>query len=175
VCLGSGSKRQALGALREARALAAAHPQNFISVHVSFPHRSHLPKHSQTHLVNPQQEHLARTAQTKGNGESTLDLVSYVEFQRNFRLAMRAHREALVATRNFWQYLLQQHITFTHLSKSLNAIESAVVKADKVYRTVLERYPYSAKMIKGYARCARLQWRLFCNSGLCNPNGVVMR
>eukprot|EP00198_Chlamydomonas_reinhardtii_P013356 XP_001702693.1 predicted protein [Chlamydomonas reinhardtii] len=103
-------------------------------------------------IYRREQEHLARTAQTKGNGESTLDLVSYVEFQRNFRLAMRAHREALVATRNFWQYLLQQHITFTHLSKSLNAIESAVVKADKVYRTVLERYPYSAKMIKGYAR-----------------------
>ncbi len=44
------------------------------------------------------------------------------------RLAMRAHREALLATRNFWQYLLQQHITFTHLSKSLNAIESSIVK-----------------------------------------------
>ncbi|KXZ56496.1 hypothetical protein GPECTOR_1g444 [Gonium pectorale] len=103
-------------------------------------------------IYRREQEHLARTAQTKGNGESTLDLVSYVEFQRNYRLAMRAHREALLATRNFWQYLLQQHITFTHLSKSLNAIESAVIKADKVYRTVLERYPYSAKMIKGYAR-----------------------
>ncbi|GLC67718.1 hypothetical protein PLESTF_000598200 [Pleodorina starrii] len=103
-------------------------------------------------IYRREQEHLARTAQTKGNGESTLDLVSYVEFQRNYRLAMRAHREALVATRNFWQYLLQQHITFTHLSKSLKAIESAIVKADKVYRTVLERYPYSAKMIKGYAR-----------------------
>ncbi|EFJ44861.1 hypothetical protein VOLCADRAFT_94889 [Volvox carteri f. nagariensis] len=116
-------------------------------------------------IYRREQEHLARTAQTKGNGESTLDLVSYVEFQRNYRLAMRAHREALLATRNFWQYLLQQHITFTHLSKSLKAIESAIMKvwlerggggvaggADKVYRTVLERYPYSAKMIKGYAR-----------------------
>lgn len=38
-------------------------------------------------IYRREQEHLARTAQTKGNGESTLDLVSYVEFQRNFRCA----------------------------------------------------------------------------------------
>ncbi len=41
-------------------------------------------------IYRREQEHLARTAQTKGNGESTLDLVSYVEFQRNFRCAPHA-------------------------------------------------------------------------------------
>ncbi len=48
--------------------------------------------------------------------------------QRNYRLAIRAHREALVAVRSFWQYLLNAHITFTHLSKAFGNIDKAVIK-----------------------------------------------
>jgi hypothetical protein len=33
--------------------------------------------------------------------------VSYLEFQRNIRLVMRLHMDALVAKRTFWETLLQ--------------------------------------------------------------------
>lgn len=39
---------------------------------------------------------------------------------------MRAHRNALVAIRSFWQLLLHNQVSFTSLSKALMRIEKSV-------------------------------------------------
>eukprot|EP00201_Polytomella_parva_P019094 CAMPEP_0175050600 /NCGR_PEP_ID=MMETSP0052_2-20121109/7345_1 /TAXON_ID=51329 ORGANISM="Polytomella parva, Strain SAG 63-3" /NCGR_SAMPLE_ID=MMETSP0052_2 /ASSEMBLY_ACC=CAM_ASM_000194 /LENGTH=1178 /DNA_ID=CAMNT_0016314813 /DNA_START=883 /DNA_END=4416 /DNA_ORIENTATION=- len=98
-----------------------------------------------------EQEYLS-SATTSKTGETTLDLASYVEFQRNYRMALRAHKDSMFATRNFWQYVLHSSPSFNQMAISLSNIDRSVQKADKVYRLVLERYPQSIKLLRGYAK-----------------------
>jgi hypothetical protein len=39
-----------------------------------------------------------------------VDLVSYVEYQRNHRLVLKTHKDALYAMRHFWQCLLHSKV-----------------------------------------------------------------
>lgn len=49
-----------------------------------------------------EQEHKQK-AQSQSTGEGTVDLVSYVEFQRNYGLLLKAHKRSLSATKSFWK------------------------------------------------------------------------
>ncbi|GIL43455.1 hypothetical protein Vafri_932 [Volvox africanus] len=98
-----------------------------------------------------EQEHMQRATGAK-SGESSVDLVSYVEYQRNHRMVMRAHRSALVAIRNFWQLLLHNTVAFTSLAKALHRIEKSVNVAEGFYRAALARYPSSPKLLRGYGK-----------------------
>ncbi len=44
------------------------------------------------------------------------------------RLVIRAHKDALVALRTFWQALLHNNVKFTALASALNEIERTVLK-----------------------------------------------
>jgi hypothetical protein len=55
-------------------------------------------------IFSREQQHAQKSA--GGTGQAT-DLVSYVEFQRNYRLVMKVHKEALLSMRAFWMCLLQ--------------------------------------------------------------------
>jgi hypothetical protein len=44
-----------------------------------------------------------------------LDLMSYVEFQRNYLACVRAHKAALMTQRTFWNSLLKDNISFRDL------------------------------------------------------------
>jgi hypothetical protein len=55
-------------------------------------------------IFSREQQHTQKSA--GGSGQAT-DLVSYVEFQRNYRLVMKVHKEALLSMRAFWICLLQ--------------------------------------------------------------------
>jgi len=85
-------------------------------------------------------------------GESAVDLVSYVEFQRNFSLLLRSHKAALYATRNFWRLLLHSEISFAGLVAAFGDIGAARARADRLYATMLGRYPTSVKVLRSYAR-----------------------
>ncbi|KAG2446182.1 hypothetical protein HXX76_000775 [Chlamydomonas incerta] len=98
-----------------------------------------------------EQEHMQRSAGAK-SGESSVDLVSYVEYQRSHKAVMRAHRAALVAIRHFWQLLLHNTVAFTSLAKALHRIEKSVSVAEGIYRAALLRYPSSPKLVRGYAK-----------------------
>ncbi|EFJ49262.1 phosphate acetyltransferase [Volvox carteri f. nagariensis] len=98
-----------------------------------------------------EQEQLQRLSSARG-GESGVDLVSYVEYQKNHRLVIRAHKDALIATRTFWQVLLHNHVRFTALAAALNEIERTVLKAESAYKMVLSRYPTNAKLARTYGR-----------------------
>jgi hypothetical protein len=55
-------------------------------------------------IFSREQQHTQKSA---GNSGQATDLVSYVEFQRNYRLVMKVHKEALLSMRAFWMCLLQ--------------------------------------------------------------------
>ncbi|KAG2449443.1 hypothetical protein HYH02_005590 [Chlamydomonas schloesseri] len=98
-----------------------------------------------------EQQHMQR-AHTSTTGESAVDLVSYVEFQRNYRLLARATQRALTTQQAFWRLLLHSQVHFRHLTRAFNNIEEAQDNATKTYRMVLDRYPNSVKLLRSYAR-----------------------
>lgn len=56
------------------------------------------------------QEHKQKAA-VSSSGNQSSDLVSYVEFQRNYSLLVAYHKAALVATRDFWRLLLRDTVS----------------------------------------------------------------
>ncbi|KAG2497033.1 hypothetical protein HYH03_005036 [Edaphochlamys debaryana] len=91
-------------------------------------------------------------AHTSTTGDAAVDLMSYVEFQRNYRLLARATQRALTAQQAFWRLLLRSQIRFSQLTASFANIEAAQERAIKTYRMVLDRYPNSVKLLRSYAR-----------------------
>ncbi|KAG2449445.1 hypothetical protein HYH02_005592 [Chlamydomonas schloesseri] len=98
-----------------------------------------------------EQQHMQR-AHTSTTGESAVDLVSYVEFQRNYRLLVRATQRALASQQAFWKLLLRHKVHLTSLTAAFRSIENAQDLAIRTYRSVLERYPNSVKLLRSYAR-----------------------
>ena len=102
-------------------------------------------------IFSREQEHTQKETGNK-SGENTLDLVSYVEYQRNHRLILKVHKEALFAMRQFWERLLQSRVSFVSLSQCIKKIDDSVKQAERVYRQVLIRHPHSVKILRLYAR-----------------------
>ncbi|PNH04175.1 Tiny macrocysts protein C, partial [Tetrabaena socialis] len=103
-------------------------------------------------IFSREQEHTQRASGANGGGDNAVDLVAYVEFQRNHRVVVRAHREALIAMRSFWGLLLRNRVDFNHLSRALNRIEITVKAAERAYRGVLTRHSSSARLVRLYGR-----------------------
>lgn len=61
--------------------------------------------------------------------EDSLDLVSYVEFQKNFKAARRFHNRAIKSIRAFWRLLLEDNVNVGELPKAFEAIDAAESKA----------------------------------------------
>ncbi|KIY92722.1 hypothetical protein MNEG_15241, partial [Monoraphidium neglectum] len=63
-----------------------------------------------------------------------MDLMGYIEFQRNYRACVRAHKMALSAQRALWMALLHDTIHFKNLQRSFAAMNMAETRATQVYR-----------------------------------------
>ena len=68
------------------------------------------------------------------------------------RLIVKVHKEALIAMRTFWEYLLSGKVTFEMLSGAIERIDVSVRTAERVYRSILTRHPNSIKLLRLYAR-----------------------
>ncbi len=62
------------------------------------------------------------------------------------RLLLRAHKQALYATRHFWKQLLHHDVSFQCLARAFRNIEETKTKADRTYKMVLDRWA------KGFAK-----------------------
>ncbi|GLC70645.1 hypothetical protein PLESTF_001017600 [Pleodorina starrii] len=102
-------------------------------------------------IFSREQEHTQK-ASGATSGDAAVDLVSYVEFQRNHRLVVRAHKEALIAIRAFWGLLLRSTVDFNNLSKAVHRIEVSVKAAERAYRSVLVRHSGSARIVRLYGK-----------------------
>ncbi len=60
-----------------------------------------------------------------------------VEFQRNYRVTVRMHMDALLAKRAFWETLLRNNVTFDLLADAVKDIEKTVKAAESTYKQVL--------------------------------------
>ncbi|KAJ9530074.1 hypothetical protein QJQ45_023353, partial [Haematococcus lacustris] len=83
------------------------------------------------------QEHAQKSSAASSGDNASVDLVSYVEFQRNYRLAVKLHTDALLAKRTFWETLLHANVTFDKLSNAVARIESTVRASDRMYKQLL--------------------------------------
>ncbi|GIL79405.1 hypothetical protein Vretimale_18290 [Volvox reticuliferus] len=101
-------------------------------------------------IFTREQEHKQKAA-VSSSGESAADLVSYVEFQRNYRLIQSYHKAALLAMREFWRLLLYDAVNMNSLTSAFRKIEQMERLADKTYKMVLERYPKAVKLLRSYA------------------------
>jgi hypothetical protein len=75
-----------------------------------------------------------------------------VEFQRNYRVTVRVHMEALVAKRTFWETLLHNNVTFDKLADAVESIEKTVKAAEQTYKQVLHRHSSSHKILVLYVK-----------------------
>uniref|UniRef100_A0A383VUJ6 PAS domain-containing protein n=1 Tax=Tetradesmus obliquus TaxID=3088 RepID=A0A383VUJ6_TETOB len=94
-------------------------------------------------------QQLAKALKRDGDG---LDLLGYVEFQRNYRACVGTHKLALMAQRQFWNSLLRDSVAFVDLLGKLEVMEETEQRATATYRRVLERYPGNGKVLKVYGR-----------------------
>lgn len=85
------------------------------------------------------------------DGESGIDLQSYVEFQQNFKQLVKHHKAVVKADRSFWMSLLHSEVKLTRLTNSLQRKENLTTRAEASYRQALERYPKSVRLLRSYA------------------------
>ena len=69
-----------------------------------------------------EQDKLARMSNDH-NAETSMDMVSYVEFQNHYKMVMNNHKKALNAVRNFWQLLLRHDVKFASIVRAFSRID----------------------------------------------------
>jgi hypothetical protein len=84
-------------------------------------------------IFSREQQHTQRSAGGGASGQGE-DLVSYVEFQRNYQLALRSHREALNRMQAVWELLMHTSIKFQALAEAVTQMDTAIKAADQVYK-----------------------------------------
>ena len=93
-------------------------------------------------IFTREQEHKQQAAADGGGGGGdahAVDLVSYVEFQKNYRSLLTYHKAALLATRDFWRQLMRDVIGLDGLSGAFQRIDRMEGLAQRTYKLVLER------------------------------------
>ncbi|GAX73363.1 hypothetical protein CEUSTIGMA_g816.t1 [Chlamydomonas eustigma] len=99
-------------------------------------------------LYSREQLHTQKTSGARGSQGA--DLVSYVEQQRSYRLAMKVNRETFDATSEFWGSLLKPHVHLSTLTKRVAVLDERVEEATKMYRNLLQRSPDNWMLIRMY-------------------------
>ncbi len=109
--------------------------------HPSFDLRFHIYRHERD------DEH------RKGSsGVAEMDLVTYLEFTKNYEVAKKKHVEAQRLTLLFWRGLLNGTINNDTIVGSVKSISAATDKARVLYTTLLRRFPKSVRILRSYGR-----------------------
>src|SRR5690348_1506668 len=89
---------------------------------------------------------LKQKTQSESLGSEGLDLLSYIEFQKNFKAARKFHSTATKAIRAFWRILLDDNVDITALPQAFKRIDAAESKAREHYSELLAKYPNSIRI-----------------------------
>jgi PAS domain-containing protein len=92
-----------------------------------------------------------RTKVSKSEGENSLDLVAYIEFQNLFTETKRYNDRAIEAIRDFWLLFLQKSITATAFNRASREIDIQAQKAALVYKTMLSKFSKNPQVLTSYA------------------------
>ena len=85
------------------------------------------------------------------DGENTLDLVAYIEFQNLFTETKRYNKRAIEAVRDFWMLFLQKSITPAAFNRAAKEIDVQAQRAVAVYKTMLTKFPKNPQVLTAYA------------------------
>ncbi|KAG2486667.1 hypothetical protein HYH03_014722 [Edaphochlamys debaryana] len=88
----------------------------------------------------------------KDSQEGGMDLQAYIEFKRNFRAVLRVHKDVLMMQADLWQQCMKNTLKVSAFDNSMESLESAIVRANQVYKRVLERYPNNGKLLRCYGK-----------------------
>lgn len=84
-----------------------------------------------------------------------MDIVSYVEFQNNFKIAIHAHKATLRSLRSFWRLVISlqdDELPVYELVRHFHRIDRFEQKTMKTYQTMLEKFPKSTKLLRGFGQ-----------------------
>jgi hypothetical protein len=100
-----------------------------------------------------EQDHIQKAfAACSGGDDSTADLASYIELQRNFNLVVQMHTDALIARRTLWETLLHSNVTFCRIESAMQQVDKTARAAQQMYRRVLSRHSSNAKIVALYVK-----------------------
>jgi PAS domain-containing protein len=85
------------------------------------------------------------------DGENSLDLVAYIEFQNLFSETKRYNKRAIEAVREFWMLFLQKSITPAAFNRAAKEIDLQAQRAVAVYKTMLTKFPKNPQVLTAYA------------------------
>ena len=115
-------------------------------------------------IFSREQQHTQKSS--SGADSTQSDLVSYVEFQRNFSMAMKSHTEALLAIRAFWALLTHSNVRFRAVADAVKHMDGCIRVAERVYRTVVQRHASNVKMVRLYAKFLQVMRALVMPFGM---------
>ncbi|KAI9188701.1 hypothetical protein H9P43_000122 [Blastocladiella emersonii ATCC 22665] len=90
------------------------------------------------------------------SGTAKLDLLQYVEFQRNVTEARRYHAKCVDSIQQFWILFLSKKIRFQSFESAVRTIITNTKRADDFYKQLLSRYPKATHILRSYANFAKL-------------------
>ncbi len=70
-----------------------------------------------------------KTKRLKETMDGTMDLQSYVEFKRNYRMLARAHKEALQCQRDFWKLFMHHKAQDSVIKQAMKELEASSTRA----------------------------------------------
>lgn len=85
------------------------------------------------------------------DGENTLDLVAYIEFQNLFSETKKYNNRAVDSIRAFWMLFLQKSITASAFNRATKEMEAQSQKAVLIYKTMLTKFPKNHQVLTSYA------------------------
>eukprot|EP00741_Cyanophora_paradoxa_P008210 tig00000025_g7945.t1 len=84
-------------------------------------------------------------------GEGGMDLVSYVEFQKQLKAAKEGHFKCMRAMKLFWTVLQEDDETaLARLSDIFRLVDTYETMADKNYTALLQKYPRSIRILRSF-------------------------
>mmetsp|Transcript_42099 Transcript_42099/g.134505 ORF Transcript_42099/g.134505 Transcript_42099/m.134505 type:complete len:1859 (+) Transcript_42099:564-6140(+) len=97
-------------------------------------------------------EYLKEAAMGSTTTEGIGGNMNYTEFEAHFKMLTHVHMAAMRAVRRFWRELSQKDVKFRSLETVLGRMAKAEQRAMQTYRTMLEHYPKSVKVMRAYGR-----------------------
>eukprot|EP00002_Diphylleia_rotans_P036909 TRINITY_DN8189_c0_g1_i13.p1 TRINITY_DN8189_c0_g1~~TRINITY_DN8189_c0_g1_i13.p1 ORF type:complete len:2011 (-),score=323.31 TRINITY_DN8189_c0_g1_i13:314-6346(-) len=103
-------------------------------------------------MVYRRNKELFQQRQSDNVGSMTMDLVSYIEFQTNYKAARKYHANALRSIRQFWILLMaDDKLDIELLPRAAKHITEATASAQHYYETLLRRHSDSPRLYRAYA------------------------
>eukprot|EP00698_Gefionella_okellyi_P004335 TRINITY_DN14010_c0_g1_i1.p1 TRINITY_DN14010_c0_g1~~TRINITY_DN14010_c0_g1_i1.p1 ORF type:complete len:1755 (-),score=433.27 TRINITY_DN14010_c0_g1_i1:30-5294(-) len=114
---------------------------------------NHKPPFDLRFLIFSRGMDLERATVSNTLGQQTeVDVIGFVEFQKNYKLAKHYHQEALERIQVFWRLLLKNDIDLTQLAQVAQRIEIAQKRCTEAYTKLSDRFPNSKKVMRNFGR-----------------------